>query len=318
MNKKYKIRWLLDHQPVELFRRTAVAFDEEIQRLTDGAIKVEMLTTEEYAEKYNRSKKSINPMLLLDEGGVEISQLQTAWIGYWYSPDFFALEMPYLFKDHEHATRVLDGPIGKKLLEMPEQNSLTKGLAFTYSGGYRLFASNKPISTAGDLEGLNCVTYYNPVRVDTAEAFGCNTIKMHIADREGTAEAFKNGDSLETTLPRYINDAYGLGFNYIGQTNHNMYLTTILVNKSFFSQLTSEHQEAMVQAAKAVAVLERKWSVEDAENLAKDTESHDTMKIVYTQFSEEEILKLKKKSAHLYDKYRNIFSSKLIDDILNA
>ena len=114
MSQTRKIRWLLQHEPVELFLRTAVAFDKEIQELTDGRISVEMYKVEDY-NKINpdyRISGGSNPVSEVHSGKIEMSQVQVYQLGIWYTPEFFALEMPYLFKDHEHATRVLEGPIG--------------------------------------------------------------------------------------------------------------------------------------------------------------------------------------------------------------
>ena len=53
MSQKHTIRWVLYHEPVDLFQRTAEAFGQEITRLTDGRINVEVYTVAEFAEKYN-------------------------------------------------------------------------------------------------------------------------------------------------------------------------------------------------------------------------------------------------------------------------
>jgi TRAP-type C4-dicarboxylate transport system substrate-binding protein len=97
-----------------------------------------------------------------------------------------------------------------------------------------------------------------------------------------------------------------------------MFLTTILINKEFFASLTTEQQAAINQVAKEVAVLEREWSVADAETLATDTAKHADMGITYTEFDATEVAKLKEATAPLYDKYRAIFSPLLLDNIRSA
>jgi TRAP-type C4-dicarboxylate transport system substrate-binding protein len=323
MNQPRKIRWLLEHEPVELFLRTAKEFDTRIRALTNNEIQVEIYTKEQYQEAFGTTKETTDAVLLMHAGEVQMTQTQIVNIGQWYCPDFFALEMPFLFDSHDHATRVLDGSIGKKLLNSIEQNASAKGLAFTYSGGYRVFASSESITTAEDLKGLTCVTDLSAVRIDTAKAFGFNIVPFRIANQESgqdlvQEEVFEATQTRETTLPRYEAEAYHAGHRHIGVTNHSMFLTTILVNKDFYASLTTEQQAAVDQVAMEVAKIEREWSIEDAEALASDTDKHTEMGITYVEFADTEVAKLKEATAPLYDKYRAIFSPLLIDNIRSA
>ena len=323
MNQPRKIHWLLEHEPVELFLRTAKEFDKRIRALTNNEIQVEMYTKEEYKAKFGTSNETTDAMLMINSGDIQMTQTQICNIGQWYCPDFYALEMPFLFSDHEHATRVLDGAIGKQLLDAVEETTPAKGLAFTYSGGYRVFASTDAINTAEDLKGLTCVTDINPVRIDTARAFGLNAVPYKDASLQGDRaqekiEVYEASQARETTLPRYEAEAYHAGHSHIGVTNHNMYLTTILVNKEFFASLSAEHQAAMNQVAMEVAKVEREWSVADGVALATNTAKHAEMGIVYNELDATEIAKLKTAAEPLYEKYRAIFSPLLIDKIRTA
>jgi TRAP-type C4-dicarboxylate transport system substrate-binding protein len=323
MNQPRKIRWLLEHEPVELFLRTAVEFDKRIRALTNNEVQIEIYKKEEYMEKFGTSAEMTEATLLLNTNDIQMTQIQIVRVGQWYSPDFFALEMPFLFDSHEHATRVLDGEIGQRLLDSIEDNAKAKGLAFTYSGGYRVLASSSEIKTAEDLKGLTCVTDMSGVRVDTAKAFGLTVTPYKDASLQRDlayekVELYEASQTRETTLPRYEAEAYHAGHRYIGVTNHSMFLTTILINKDFFASLTPEQQAAIKQVSKEVAVLEREWSVADAETYATDTAKHADMGITYTEFAEEEVAKLKEATAPLYDKYRKIFSPLLIDNIRSA
>ena len=323
MNQPRKIRWLLEHEPVELFLRTAKEFDKRIRALTNDEIQVEMYKKEEYQAKFGVAKEMMDSVGLMHSGDIEMTQTQIGNVGQWYCPDFFALEMPFLFDSHEHATRVLDGQIGEHLLDTIEQNASAKGLAFTYSGGYRVFASNDKLTTVEDLKGLNCVTDISTVRIDTAKAFGLNVIPFKDASLQGDQsyvkiDRYEASQTRETTLPRYEAEAYHAGHHHIGVTNHSMYLTTILVNKDFFASLTVKQQAAMKQVAMEVAKLEREWSVTDADTLAADTAKHAEMGITYTEFADSEVDKLKQAVKPLYEKYRAIFSPLLIDNIRSA
>ena len=80
----------------------------------------------------------------MEAGKIEMSQMYTTWLAEKYEQDFLAFDLPFLFKDHDHAARVFEGPIGKKMLDGYNlQGSKVQGLAFTYSGGYKQIGLNK-------------------------------------------------------------------------------------------------------------------------------------------------------------------------------
>lgn len=318
MSQIRKIRWVLDHKPIELFVRTARAYDEKIRELTDNTVQVEIYTAKEYSEKFFGGEAlPPNPLTVVDSGDAEVTQVETQWVGAFYNSDFFALEMPYLFTDHDHATRVLDGEIGKNLLNKLEQTGGAKGLAFTYSGGYRVFASNQPILNADDFKQITCVGNFNPVRVDTVTALGCNVIPFSPSD-VARPDLISSVGTVETTLPRYELEAYDQGCNHISSTDHSMFLTTILVNKDFFASLTAEQQTAMQVAADHVSKLERQWTVSEAEEIEKDLAMHERKGIQFHKFAATEIDKLKDMVKPVYDKYRYVFTPRLVDDIISA
>ena len=111
---KHKIKWLLFHEPVELFIRTAEDFQKHLDKLTNDKYEIEILTLSDYQDKY-LDGVVCDPFTELKEGRVQVSQIYSDIIGGFDATDFYALSMPYLFKSHEHAARVFEGDIGKQL-----------------------------------------------------------------------------------------------------------------------------------------------------------------------------------------------------------
>lgn len=315
------IRWVLYHEPIHLFLRTAKVFAEEIGKLTGGRINVEVYTKEEYADKFKNGVQ-FEPIALIQNDDVEMSQMQVSVVGVWDSPDFFALEMPYLFRDHDHATRVLDGAIGRGLLDSLQEKTPVHGLAFTYSGGFRVIASDRDIRKTDDIAGLNVITSTNPVMVETVEQLGGNPIPVMIRDlRRGLVDEIVDKNmvySLETTLPRYEYEADPSLQKHIIDTQHSMYLTTILISKEFWNSLDQEDQEYVRTAARSAAVQEREWSVDEADEYAENIARHKELGITYTKLSNEELDKMKEVVEPLYTKYKDLFSPGLIDNIFKS
>ena len=319
MTQKRKITWLIYHEPIGLFLRTANAFCEEIKQLTNGRIEIEVLTVSEYYKKHkiDPNKTAIS---LIEDGAVQMGQVYTNIFGTQIT-DFFALAMPFLFRDHDHAAKVLEGEIGQKLLnkQLPEKTDL-RGLAFTYSGGFCVMASNKKIQYANDLKGLTLGIVGNPVFADMATAFGSNFEILNEFDQNTNKIVLsKEVDTVQTTLARYGVEADSNIHKHITNIEHTLYLTTIVINEEFWNTLTVEDQIIMRQAALNSARKERAWSIEDNENIANDKNEHEKLGIEsFNMFDKEEKNKLKNYLQPLYKKYNNFFSTGLIDSIRNT
>jgi TRAP-type C4-dicarboxylate transport system substrate-binding protein len=317
MSQKHNIKWLLYHEPIDLFLRTAEAFRDELKQLTDGRINIEIYSTEEYKNKFSDGV-SYDPMALINRGDVQMSQLEVSKLGQNNAIDFFALEMPFLFRSHDHATTVLDGKIGQNMLENLSTQTAVTGLAFTYSGGYRVIASETPITKTDDLKGQTMSVGANPIFTDLGHAFGC-VLKKSIGKYDDRREINKDMSTVQTTLPRYLNETVPSKHQHVLCTNHNMYLTTIIINDEFWNTLSIADQTAMRTAALNSARMERKWSVADAEKIATDSNEQAKLGIKsLTKLSPEEQSKLENTVIPVYEKYNSFFTTGLIESIKNA
>lgn len=154
MTKTTNIRWVIAHEPLALFVRAAKDFQDFVNNAqTAEKIEVEVMTLAEFSAKYNDgvavSKHDL--LSLMEEGKIEMSQMYTTWLAEYYEQDFLALEMPFIFEDHDHATRVLEGEVGEELLAKLTETSNVRGMSFTYSGGFRNVVANEKVSTLADL-----------------------------------------------------------------------------------------------------------------------------------------------------------------------
>jgi TRAP-type C4-dicarboxylate transport system substrate-binding protein len=228
--------------------------------------------------------------------------------------------MPFLFNNHDHCSRVLEGPIGENMLNsLPEQTKSMRGLAFTYSGGYRCVAAKEPITSVEGFHGLSFAVRTNPVHYDMARAFGANPAVIDDLVTEVRKDQSENYDTVQTTLPRYQAQINSECHPYIINTRHNMFLTTILVNEQFWKELDIEDQLLMKQAALSASRQERQWSIDDANKIETDAEEQKRLGIKQViEFPETEREKLKKLAQEVYQKYDTIFSPGFINSILET
>lgn len=332
MKQPRKIRWLIAHQPQELFVRTATAFSQELAKYCGNELEVEILTYPDYVAKYGEiadldklsvydetnavsadEKTSLQKGMdafwaALEDGTIEMSQTQVNQVAR-HHQDFQAIDLPYIFDDHEHVSRVVDGEIGQQLCRELGEQSPVRGLAFTYSGGYRVIGSEEPIMTLDDLQGLRVVVE-NPLSLGNAvEKLGAKTIKVTPSlwkklDLVGNGEA----DAVETTYLRFAG-------KHVFKTNHSVFMTTILVSNKFWATLTEDQQHAFTMAARAAAIIERKWAVEDAERYESEAQAKG---ITIRDISAEDTERLKRASQRSYLEVNDRFSKGLLGRIRKA
>ena len=308
---KINIKWLLYHEPVELFIRTAEDFQKHLDELTNNKYNIEILTLTDYQDKY-LDGVICDPFTELKEGRVQVSQIYSNALGAFKASDFWALSMPYLFENHEHAARVFEGQIGKKLFEHLYEKTGVRGLAYTYSGGYKCCASTTPLNSVEDFANKTFKRRPSPVFADMVKLLKAKEVSNLYSDKDQEAEM------CETTYPRYHADATKKQ-TYVADTGHSMYLTTILLNDAFMSTLSEQDKSIFYEAALRASRVERAQSVADAEIIKTSKSKQEELGITeVVSWDEDEIKKLKNLWAPLYDKYENFFSFDILNKIKKA
>lgn len=334
MNNPKKIRWLIAHEPIELFLRTAEAFSAKLNEIVPGRFEVEIYTVSQYLEKFGDTVKVPNEMHLapsvkkyqthpisnMDDGLLEMSQLNVGELAKLVNSNFWALELPFIFRDHDHAQKVLEGEIGKGLLNSLKENSPCQGLAFTYSGGFRCVVSETELKNLEDFKGVRFGSLYSPVIVDTIKALGAESEVFSYDEFHGIdvdKESKYLSPVVETTIPRFLAELKGSAKRFMLNTKHNMFLTSIIASNTFLESLSKEDRDAIDQAVLFASRAERKWSVTEAEEFAAKAD-HTDIGIEFAELSQEETEKFKNLVQPVINRYREFFYPGLVDGIIKS
>lgn len=314
MSKKH-VKWVLAHEPIELFIRAAKVFASEVNAKAPGQLEIEVMTMSEYSQKYNGGVVVTKHELvdLLDEGKIEMSQTYTITLGK-INKDFFALDLPFLFESHDHAGRVFEGEVGAALLNSLQETKNVKGLAFTYSGGFRIIPGNEAVSKIEDLRGMKMRTSFSPVAIETFKTLGADVVPMELEELSENlgSETVTVGES---TYPR----VYALGHDkvskVINHTEHSLFLTSILIGTEFWNTLDADLQKVVSEAAIAAARHERQLSIEDIQ-LVQDRATADGIEVV--KMSKDEQSRFAEATKVVYSKFENYFTPGLVQSIKNS
>lgn len=309
--KPRKIRWLIAHEPIDVFKRAAKNFNEALNKESGGTLELQVLTPSDVGQSDGNvpSKKIFH---MLAAGKVDMSQTVTTGIGE-LEKKFWVLDLPFLFKNHEHAAKVLEGDVGQKLLASLEKDKL-HGLAFTYSGGFRVIPSlSKGIHNVDDFKGLKVRTTNSPVAQETLKLLGAVPVETPLTAAKAKLEA-KTVDAAETTYVRY-NTVGSKDSKYVNETFHSLFLTALIAGDKFYSSLTPLEQQALRRAAIQAARIERADSLRDGEQVKQELlkNGHELVKM-----SDSDRKVFESKVQPVYQKFEPVFGKDLIQEIQNS
>ncbi|MCX5906836.1 MAG: TRAP transporter substrate-binding protein [Deltaproteobacteria bacterium] len=174
-----------------------------------------------------------------------------------FAPSFGVLDLPFLFRDPDHAYKVLDGSIGQKLLADLEAQGW-KGLSFGERGFRNLTNSKHRVLTPADMKGLKIRVMQNPVYVDSFKALGANAVPMAWTEvltalQQGTVDGQEN--PLNVIVAFKINEMN----KYLSITRHAYAPAPILMGMSTWKKLSPAQQGVVHKAASDAAIFERAW-----------------------------------------------------------
>lgn len=306
----YKIKWVLAHEPIGLFKEAANVFSKEVTQKTKGKVTFEILTMAEYEAKYSHKKVSYTEFLNeLQNGSIEMSQTYTTELGK-LNNSFYVLDLPFLFRNHKHAQKVLEGKIGQNLLSSLSASQV-RGLAFTYSGGFRVVPGTKPIRKMEDFQGQKVRTSSSPIAQETFNILGAKAVPLDLSDIDDAIKAGKI-DQAESTYARYFTLGQDSAAKIVNETNHSLFLTSIIINEKFWQTLPEEYRKIMSETAVKAARLERDHSV--AEGVKTRKQCLDSG-IQVVSMSQKEEARMKKALMPVYKKFAPMIGEQLISSI---
>lgn len=197
------------------------------------------------------------------QGGVQEMQAPatTSLVG--IVKDYGVIDFPFTVTNNAQAFALLDGPLGKALLEkLPEKGLI--GLAYWDLGFRNVTNSKRPITKPEDLDGLKLRVIPNPVFLDTFKAFKANPVPMSFSELY-TALETRTVDGQENPYSVILSNKFYEVQKFVSGTNHVYGTNIILVSKKFWDRLSPTEQKILQDAALEARTYQRQVSRAAAE-----------------------------------------------------
>ncbi|WP_138420417.1 TRAP transporter substrate-binding protein [Aquibacillus sediminis] len=179
---------------------------------------------------------------------------------------------PYLFKNGEHLSKVIDGDVGKQIIELMESESANKGLkviGFTYDAPRMITTKGETVEKPSDLNGFKIRVPEVSTYVDTFNTLGASPTpvaftELYTALQTGTVNGQENPYRII-----YDSSFYEVQDTVV-ETNHIMPARILIMNEELYDSLSSEQQQKIKDSwKKASALIKKTFEESEADYIQK-------------------------------------------------
>ncbi len=233
----------------------ANTFCEEIDKGTQGRYKCQHFPS----GSLGGEREMIEAVQL---GTLDLVNTSTGPLGN-FVPEVKIVDIPFLFRDYDHARKVMDGQVGQDLLKAMQAKGLV-GMAWTENGFRHMTNSKRPIRSADDARGLKMRTMENKVHMDGYKTFGILPTPMPFPElftalQQGTV------DGQENPIPVILASKFSQVQKHLSLTGHVYSPAVIILTPSVWNKLSAADKNVFLEAGKKAAAAQRK-RVNDDEN----------------------------------------------------
>lgn len=283
------------------FDVAAQAFKEKLEELTDNEMSVKVY----YSNALGGEKEVFE---LMGNNSLDMA-IQSAGPMVNWVEEISIFDLPYLLDSREHAHAVLDGEIGDELATKFEESANVKVLGWV-ENGFVATSSNNAINSIEDVEGLKIRVQENELQIDTWTAFGAAPTPMAWTEvftglQQGVIDGHSN--SLATIQTSQIYEVQ----SHVALLEDRYQPGPIAISKQKFDSLSSEHQEAVLEAAEHTVPLGRQAN-QDAVDAA-----HDFIVENGVEVTKPDKESFKAATESVYEKWAPVIGEELIDRVVN-
>ena len=207
---------------------------------------------------------------LLQIGSVAATKVSAATLSN-FVPEYHLLGIPYLFRDKQHQFDVLEGSIGKAILEKGSTFWL-RGLCYYDAGSRSFYTSTKAIRTPDDLKGLKIRVMNNQMAINMVNSMGGSATplaygELYTAIQQGVV------DGAENNPPSFVSSNHYEISKYYTLDQHSSVPDVLVIGTKYWDKLSEEEKIWVQDAADASSQAQKIYwneSVEESMKTAKD------------------------------------------------
>jgi tripartite ATP-independent transporter DctP family solute receptor len=248
--KSYKIGYILSRE--SQLGAGATAFAEEVAKRTGGRVTIEQQPNAVLGGEVEMLKG-------LQLGTVDMAFITGAPLPT-IVPEVGVFNIPFIFRDANHAHTVLDGPLGQAYLAKFKEKNLV-ALAWGENGLRHITNSKRPIVHPEDLKGLKLRLPQSEVMLTGFKTLGADVFTLPFPQLYGALQSGQY-DGQENPIATILSSKFSQVQKYLTLSGHVYDPAVILVSSDVWSDLNDEERAALMEAAKIGAMASCSFAAE--------------------------------------------------------
>lgn len=234
--------------------RAVKLFAQEVEKLSGGKMRVRAIGAAALGTDVQMQQALI--------GGAQEMMVGSTATLVGITKEMAIWDTPFLFNNSAEADAVLDGPVGKKVMDKLQEKGLV-GLVY-WENGFRNLTNNKqPVTKLEDLQGIKLRVMQNNVFLDSFKSLGANAIPLPFSELF-TALETRAVDGQENPYNTILSSKFYEVQKYLTITNHVYSPWIVLVSKKWWDTLSPAERKVLQEAAIKSRDFERKDTREEA------------------------------------------------------
>ena len=244
-----------------------LAMGKKLEAATGGRLSIQMFPSMQLGGEKEMIEQA-------QVGALQIARVSVGALGATVD-DLNVFNLPFVFRDIAHMRKVIDGEVGKELLQRITDNPQTRlvALAWMDAGSRNVYNTKRPIRSVEDLKGLKIRMMGNPLFVDTMNALGGNGVAMGM---DQVYSALQTGvvDGAENNPPSYDSFGHYTIAKNLTLTEHLIIPEILVYSKRAWDGLSKEDQELIRRVGAESQLEQRKlWDEREAVSMKKIKDS---------------------------------------------
>ncbi|NPA11823.1 MAG: TRAP transporter substrate-binding protein [Epsilonproteobacteria bacterium] len=233
-------------------------------------------------------------------------------------PQLGLFDLPFLFKNEEHLHKVLDGEVGKKLLDMVTKKGYV-ALAYWDNGFKQLTDNKRELVRPEDAKGLKFRVMSSKVLIEQFKALGAIPVVLPFSE---VYSALQQGvvDGQENTISNIYTKKFYEVQKYMTMSNHGYLGYMVVMSKRFWNKLPADMKAVIKQAIKEATQKERIWAKELNTNQLNKIKAYasKTGKLKITYLNKKQRALWERKLREIYPKFYSTIGKDLILKAIKA
>lgn len=229
-------------------------FAASVSKATQGKVVIEVFG--------NATLGSEDKMLIATQSGVQDLYMGALSPIAARKKEMQIFDFPFIFGSDAEAAFVLDGPVGRKILDgLGDMNM--RGLVWSGGAFRNMSNSKRPLNAMAEMKGLKVRVMQSPMALASFNAMGMNAVPMAFTEVYPALETKALDGYEHPVVDMYANKMFEVQ-KYLTITYHVDTPVALLASSKWWASLTPDQQVAVQKSAEETRTFQRKEELAQA------------------------------------------------------